>query len=138
MKKFKGDMAINNLVSIFSELGASVFTGILYYMLGPKIAFTSMFLLVILGTILLIIFWDNIGLIPLFITISKFGITAAFNMVYMAATMLVPTMFSSTVFGFSNFTARIITMIAPIMAEMPYPVPLIFTLGASVLGLVAC
>jgi hypothetical protein len=55
----------------------------------------------------------------------KFGISAAFNVVYiMTASMFRPSV-SARAFGTCNFFARIATIVAPFVAEIPEPVPVI-------------
>ena len=88
-----------------------------YSSLGPKKAFASSYILAILGCILLISFPNNIKMIPVFVTIAKFGISASFLMVYLALVGLIPTIFATSVFGLCNAAGRTVTMMAPIIAE---------------------
>ena len=87
-----------------------------------------MYILSILGAFLLLIFQNDVVMIPLYITIAKFGISTAFNLVYLSAVSLIPTILSSTVFGFCNVPARVITIMAPVVAEQDAPVPMLMCL----------
>lgn len=75
---------------------------------------------------MLLLFYPNdLVYIPLYVTVAKFGVAASFNIVYLVAVGLIPTMFASTVFGFCNVAARILTMSAPIIAEQEPPLPML-------------
>ena len=87
-----------------------------------------MYVLSILGAFLLLIFPNDVVMIPLYITIAKFGISCAFNLVYLSAVSLIPTILSSTVFGLCNVPARVITIMAPVVAEQDAPVPMLICL----------
>jgi len=91
-------------------------SGGIYFLLGPKNAFTSMFLFSLVGTCLLMTYHTDENLIPVFITIAKFGISASFNMCFIAFVQLIPTIFSTSVFGMCNVLARTITCLAPVIA----------------------
>ena len=56
--------------------------------------------------------------VPVFISIAKFGISAAFNMVFLAFVALTPVQFTSSMFGLANFVARWVTFLAPLTAEL--------------------
>lgn len=89
-----------------------------------------MFLLSLFGTLFLMIFWNNLTLIPFFITMAKFGVSATFNMVFIAFMQLIPTLYTATIFGISNVVARTVTIMSPLIAEMDYPTPLILEIIA--------
>ena len=109
-------------------MAADIVSVLVYLSLGPKKGFASSYSLAILGCFLLLCFPNNIGMIPFFVTIAKFGISASFNMVYLASVGLIPTMFASSVFGLCNVAARIATIMAPVIAEQEYPLPMILCL----------
>lgn len=56
---------------------------------------------------------DSILLYGLLILIAKFGISAAFNIVYCSNAEMFPALFTVTAFGISNFFARSCTFFAP-------------------------
>ena len=97
----------------------------MYSAIGPKMGLTSSYLLCLFGSILLMIDWNNLEMVPLYVTIAKFGISSAYNMIYIASVALVPTILSSTVFGYCNVVARVLTIFAPEVAEQAYPFPMI-------------
>jgi hypothetical protein len=83
---------------------------------GPKLGFCSMYFVSLIGSILLLYTMKNKNLhhfIPLTLMISKFGVSAAFNMSFIASVQLIPTIFTATVFGYCNVMARLATVLAP-------------------------
>ena len=86
-----------------------------------------MFSLSAFGSIILIFIVqaDNTPWIPVFVAMSKFGISACFNMVFISVVQLTPTMFTASIFGFCNVTARMVTVLAPEIIELPNPTPII-------------
>ena len=93
-----------------------------------------MYLLSAAGSLLLIIFWSRIDLIPFFIIFAKFGISAALNLNFIISIQVVPTIFASSAFGIANFLARAITIMSSLIAEIEYPYPLIINFTAAVIG----
>jgi hypothetical protein len=62
----------------------------------------------------------------------------SFNIGYISVAKLFPTKFVATVFGIVNFASHIITIGAPITAELPHPIPQIVFTTNSVLALIVC
>ena len=54
---------------------------------------------------------------------AKFGISATFNMSYIAFVQLIPTRYNTTAFGLTNAVGRLLTFGSPIIAEQVYPIP---------------
>ena len=128
MKKVQGSIVVNTISNQVSEVSADILSGFYYVYAGPIRGFQSMFMLSIIGTVLLLIYWDNVDLIPVFVLIAKFGVSANFNMVYIASVALIPPLFASSVWGINNTVARLCSMLAPEIAELAYPTPLIISL----------
>ena len=89
------------------------------------------------GIVLLTFFYDDLDLIPVFIIMGKYGISATFNMVFIAYMQLIPTIFVSSVFGIGNFSARLLTAFSPLFAELQYPIPLVLNMAAC-FGAIVC
>ena len=106
---------------------------------GPRIAFFSMLTLSACGASLLIIYWDDNNLIPIFIIMAKFGMAACFSMVFVLHVQVVPVLYSASSFGFCNMFCRFVTIISPLVAQIQYPTPLIcevvVTMSAAVISL---
>lgn len=63
----------------------------------------------------------------------------SFNIGYVSVARLFPTQFVSCVFGIVNFVAHLITVGAPLVAEMPEPVPfVVFCLNAFMAVFASC
>ena len=78
----------------------------------------------------MIIYWDNLDVLPVFIIMAKFGVSANFNMVYVGFVQLIPTMYITTVFGLCNVVARLVTFMSPMIAEVEYPYPMAISIAA--------
>ena len=52
------------------------------------------------------------------ILIAKFGISSAFNIIYLAHGGLFPVMFAASSFGYCNFFARTFTVASPLLARI--------------------
>ena len=78
------------------------------------------------GLALLFLQPENIYMITFCILFTKSGISSAFNLVFVVTQELFPICFSSQVFGFCNIIARFATIVAPLIAEVENPNPLIF------------
>jgi hypothetical protein len=89
----------------------------------------------------LIIVWgfnaDNDWTMPLLILMTKFGISATFNYVYLGNALLFPTLFTMTSMGFCNIGARIATIPAPIVAEIEGYTPMYILTGISLMSTIA-
>ena len=108
---------------------------VLYYIsIGPKHTFTLSYILAIVGALLLLIYPNDVSMIPLYVTIAKFGVAASFNTVYLASVGLIPTMFASSVFGFCNVSARCFTIMSPVIAEQDAPLPMLIVVTASIIA----
>lgn len=69
-----------------------------------------------------------------FVLLAKFGISFAFNITYMQTPLLFPTRLRGTAYGLCNVVARFVTIIAPLLAEEPEPIPMLFYSGSAILG----
>lgn len=125
LKYIEGDIYTNTIVSSVSEVCAYLLSGVLYERIGTKVSFISAYILAIIGSIFYVTLGDyHKALIPVMVLGSKFGISAAFNDVYLANSLF-PPLYSSTTFGICNFVARLTSMLAPQFAEVQKPVPMI-------------
>ena len=71
-----------------------------------------------------------------FVLLAKFGISIAFNNVYLATPMAFPTALTGTAFGICNVVARVATVLSPLIAETPFPAPMVsFSLVAIIAGI---
>ena len=62
--------------------------------------------------------------VPILVMFCKFGITANFNVIYIVTASMFDSKVSASVFGVCNFFARLTTISAPLVAELPEPWPI--------------
>ena len=116
VKNFRGNLIYNTFAEQSAEISATLISGYIYMKTGPKIGFCSMYFVSLIGSVLLLYIMKNNHLrhlTPIVLMISKFGVSAAFNMSFIASVQLIPTVFAATVFGFCNVIARLSTVLAP-------------------------
>lgn len=116
---------------------ASAFSGYLYEKIGIKATLSSMFAVSTIGALLYTIVdpINNVAISLMTLT-TKFGVSATFNVAYLANSHLFPTIFGSTCFGICNIFARIATIVAPEMAEIHKPLPMIVFSILSGIGII--
>jgi hypothetical protein len=113
LKYIEGDIFINTIVSSVSEVCAYLISGALYDKIGPKVSFIAAYSISIVGSIFYIIFGTaNKSLIPVLVLVTKFGVSAGFNLVYLANSLF-PPIYAATTFGFCNVFARLTSVMAP-------------------------
>ena len=110
---------------------ANLLSGFVYQILGAKYGFASSYVVSIVGSSLLILYWDNKDYILLLIIAAKFGISSAFNMSFIASIELIPALVAASVFGYCNVTARLVTMGSSVVAELDYPTPLVVSIASA-------
>jgi len=123
--------------SSVSEMVGIVAGGAFYTNLGIKSSLSLSFSLALFGAILILLYGlqhqDSIYF-PLFILIAKFGISSAFNILYVSHSSVFPVLFAATALGLCNFVTRIFTAISPILAQMEEPLPIIIFTMLSLIG----
>lgn len=130
-----GDVYNNSMASSGSELLAYILGGILYNKIGIRLAFCFSYLISVVGGAM-ILFWgtNNPQLMPIFVTLAKFGISSGFVIVYVSTVDVFPTLFCATALGFCNFFARVATILAPLIAEKQPPLPMLIFTSMTAVG----
>jgi hypothetical protein len=85
MKFVKGSLLKNTLGSQVAEFSADLASGLVYSYLGPKRGFISSYIVGIFGATLMLIYWENKDYILYLIIAAKLGMSAAFNMSFIAS-----------------------------------------------------
>lgn len=67
---------------------------------------------------------------------AKGGFSGCFVNCYVATSDIFPTLFCSTALGICNFTARLITVMAPEIAEREAPIPMMCLVVAASVAMV--
>jgi len=125
LKYIKGDFFINTITTSLTEVPAILLGGIAYQKLGMKPTLMACFIISIIGGICLIIWANAVDAIPFMILAARFGVSATFNIVYLANAQIFPTIFAGTVFGICNVFAKTATIVSPMLAEVDPPIPMI-------------
>ena len=136
LKYIEGNIFRNTAASGLSELPAVILGGFLYYKVGIKITLVGSFTVAIIGGVLLIIFSDRPDLIQYFIFLAKCGVSSTFNIAYLANAQIFPAIFAGTAFGICNLGAKIATILAPLIAEVSPPAPMIIFVCLASIALV--
>ena len=138
MKVVPGNLVYLTMVSQLSDAVANFQSGFLYKKTGPRLGFFSMFTLSSVGSLCLLLLWNQSPyLILCFIILAKLGITSAFNMAFISFMQLIPTILCSTVFGFCNVTARVATVLSSQVAEIDPFTAISINLGFVALSIIA-
>ena len=127
------------MASSTSEIIANIFCYFITTIFPNKKSLIYSYLLAFFGSAGFWIAQDTVlksSNILYFVLFSRFGITVAFNVTYVIMGDLFPTLLKATAFGICNVIARFISILAPVIAllEQPYPM-LIFSLSCLVAGL---
>jgi OCT family organic cation transporter-like MFS transporter 3 len=137
MKYVPGNLYVNTTVSTISELIAYIFSGFVYNAFGGKKAFIISFALSATGGFLIAFVPASGYLIASFVLLAKFGISFAFNLVYLITPTLFPVELTTTAFGICNVFARFSTILSPILAELTLPTPMLCYGFTSIAAMVA-
>jgi hypothetical protein len=86
------------------------------------------------GGILYLIFSTLPKLVPVLIIASRIGTNMSFNISYASNNKLFPTVFLATTFGIVNLISHIISIGAPMFAEIKDPLPFLAFIVCVALG----
>jgi hypothetical protein len=137
LKYLPGNIYNNSLASGGSELVAIACAGLLYGRLGMKKSFSGLFGLSAFGGLMILFLGESSTFwMPFFVVFAKFGIAGAFVIVYVSTVDVFPTLFCATALGFCNFFARVLTILAPEVAERPPPLPMILFVSLTLIGII--
>jgi hypothetical protein len=75
------------------------------------------------GILYLSLYDSNKYMIAMTVLIERFGVAGSFNTTYIATVALNPSSLVSTVIGICNIFAMIMTVSAPQIAELSFPLP---------------
>jgi hypothetical protein len=139
LKYINGDIFNNFMISSASEIVSFIFAGIMFQIIGMKPSFVISFGIALTGSVTYMAYGSDgkNKLIPLMILGAKFGISSTFNIAYLSNIMLYPPILATTAFGICNLFARVATIVAPELAEIPNPVPMGVFSGLCILAIVS-
>lgn len=127
------------IFSSISEIVGIVAGGALYQYYGVKGSLSLSFFIATVGAMAIVgygLAHQESWLFPLFILVAKFGISSAFNIVYVSHSEVFPVLFAATALGICNFITRIFTGISPILAQIEEPFPMVIFTLLSLLGII--
>ena len=109
---------MNQAVSGVSEVAAYAISGWAIGKIGLRKTLLCFFALAAVGGLLLLSVKEGSDFIfAFFVLIAKFGVSGAFNGVYIGNVQLFPTLFAVTAIGIVNLVARVAAIFAPLAAE---------------------
>lgn len=139
IKYIPGDVYVNTGVKTVSEIISFFVSGYLCNHVGQQQIFIFSFLVAALGGMLIVMVPTNGILIAVFVFVAKFGISFAYNLVYIITPTLFPTENAATAFGICETSAMLSCILSPIVAELNEPLPMIIysitSIGAMLVSL---
>ena len=120
-KYIEGNIFVNNALGSIAEPIAFIGSGVLLSCFRMKRLMIASFMIPIVFALTL--FSDAQWVIAFAVFMAKLGNAAAFSLVFLANSALFPPLFISTCFGVCNIGARLVTILAPMVAEIEYPYP---------------
>ena len=142
MKYVSTNIFVATLTSCLGDIPLSIGGGFLYHHLGPKYSMPIFLIAAMFGSISLAT-WAapdkdlNIAIMSILVLFTRSGIKCTFDSCYLANSTIFPAIFAGTAFGICNFGAKLVTIFAPVMAEIKPPVPMIIFSCLSGVALVA-
>jgi hypothetical protein len=131
VKYLPGDIYLNQVFSSLSETVANVITLYFTRIYSIKKGLMTSFLVTTIGCVLVICSqltgWDFV--IPFAVLQVKAGMTIAFGYFFFATVHFFRTEFLGLVMGTANVIGRMSTILAPVIAEMEHPIPMIFSIA---------
>ena len=124
-----------------SDIVAYALSGLIYEKLGIKLTIAICYASSTIGGLIILFYGlshQETWIFPILITLTKFGISCSFNVVYVAHSSLFPVLFAATAMGLCNIVARIFSSLSPLLAQMEEPDPMIiFTILTSLTFVIA-
>jgi len=136
IKYFPGNLFVNSYVATVASVPGNILGAVAYAYFGFRVTIVLSLLTGGLGALLILLLQDS-SIFFVFVLLAKFGIVAAFNVIYIAHTDLFPVLFAATAMGICNTVARIGTIGAPNLAEVHGPMPLIICSSLCLTGALA-
>ena len=125
LKYVGGNIFINVILSTISENIAYNVGSCMQSKFGTRKSFIILFIISIVFSLPLI-FWDDVvWVIMVSVFCSRFGIAASFTLIYYVNQEVFPALFVPFSFTVCNFFARMIAIVAPQIAEIPKPFPVL-------------
>jgi hypothetical protein len=116
------------LSSAISDVLAYAISGLIFKKLGVSKSYSLCFSISLVGG-LGILLWglghQESPAFMLLVFIAKFGIASTFNLIYLTHIFVFPTLFCTTAMGLCSFFSKVMTIFAPMFAQIEQPTPMI-------------
>ena len=140
LKYFPGNVYLNSICFACADILAFLSSGFVLKFLRINIGLVMSYSISFVASIFYFFNYvnpSNSWVIPLIISFTRFGGMMSFNVAYVSVSRLFPTALVTTVFGIVNFMSHIITVGAPVVAELPQPTPfIVFSANAGLAVLI--
>ena len=123
LKYFPGDIFQNSFTMAFSDVVSYLISGFVLKRFGLTLSVIVSLLTAATGAVLYLFLFSHLSLIPVFIILCRVGNSMLLNIMYVTNNTLFPTQFQSSSFGILNFISHVSAVSAPLIAEMPDPLP---------------
>lgn len=138
VKYFPGNFAHNMLIMTSVDIPACLLAGYLVPRFKAKSIFIAFFALQTFAGLSILFAVDSANpgwTFLISVALAKFGVQLTFTTVWMVHPKMFPTLFGATSMGIANFVTRSIVIFAPLVAEIPYPLPMaVYTVVSLVAG----
>jgi hypothetical protein len=126
MKYIPGLIFKNLLTSALLDLPFALLGGLAFHTLGVKTALATAFICAMLGSLTIILFSEeHPEFVHYMFSFARGGVKVTFDICYLANSTIFPAIFAGAAFGLCNMGAKIATILSPMLAEVPPPVPMI-------------
>lgn len=138
LKYVPGNIFVNTVLASGSDIPAFIASGFIYKKFGVRFAFILFFSISVTGAVCLIVAHNlSTATNALFVMLARVGISTTMGICYLANADLFPAVLAGTVYGICNVGARLIQTTAPLIAELPDPVPIIVFTSTTALAVTA-
>ena len=125
IKYLPGDVYMNVIILCIADALSSIGAGVMSTALGAKRTLFLSFLLSSIGGFFLILAGKQEHMITILVLITRYGINSAFTLCYLITADYFPSIISSQIFGICNVFSRFSTIMAPLIAEVDPPIPML-------------
>jgi hypothetical protein len=137
LKYFPGNIFANAMSFAAADIIAYTCSGLVLKFTSVRKGLMIGYSIAALGSILYLTMYksDAEWVIPMLVALCRVGSSMSFNMGYVSVAKLFPTQYTTTVFGIVNLLSHIITVLAPMVAEVRAPIPMIVFVANAFLAI---
>ncbi|TNV80154.1 hypothetical protein FGO68_gene7510 [Halteria grandinella] len=135
LKYFEGDIYTNVIIAGASEMCSNFITGLIFAKLGvTRTYLLSYFFGITCSTLFIFLSPSYEYLVPLILLGAFYGYSSVVLVNWISTPQLFPVIYSSSAIGVCNVFARFATIVAPQVAEIEQPIPMVVI---SVMGAIS-